>query len=406
MVEQIELIANQRNLSKISLSDIDDFRSDINQVYSEQIEAMCKSIFRRKDDLIRVSSDIQRIREEEALLMQNIQEHNDKIASYLKAAQIRQKELSKKKNELEMEKQKLVVYKELKWLQEAVGRVDALLKESDFNGVVELIQVMNDKCNMLYLNNLSDSVWNKCQEKVKQEFENILGIDGDDRFTLENLKNTATAFKFFNLIDEFKDYFWEFILKKFIKAITSSNLTLEINNHTFILKENQTPIDQTSFINLSTNLIKEISGSFDESEIEITQNEYQNYVNRVMKLCFSISSNNSTDFEEKTRELIRITNTSFDFENLLQGNKISNVLGKCREMLVNGSAFGDIISEMRKMMKGLDTKGMIHKISILALVIWKDDPTKLSYAISTLATINTIEAFECAVMFEEAIQNQ
>ena len=85
---------------------------------------------------------------------------------------------------------------------------------------------------------------------------------------------------------------------------------------------------------------------------------------------------------------------------------MANVLEKSREMLIKGSTLGDVIAEMKRMMKGFDTKGMIKKISILAVVIWKDDPDKLSCAISTLATINTIEAFECAVMFEQAIRNK
>lgn len=406
MVEQIKLIAQQRNLSEISISDIDGFTDDLSQVYSGQIETIRESIYQKKDNLIQLSFELQKIREREAALKQSMQEYKKDISNVLNNAQITQKELNKKKNELKTEKQKLLVYKELLWLQEASEKLEGMLKKSAICDAMDLMHVMDEKCRVLYMGNFYNTMVSKCKLKIKEEFRRIIDIYDGKSFSLKNLKNISNVLRYFQLVDDFKSFFWNFLLKDYFQTIIDSNLIVEANADTFLLKDNHTQLNQKSFIELSTNMIKEISKLFNESDIEITQSEYQNYVDTIIKLCLSIKSEDTAGFEEKTKELIQVTNTTLDFVNLLQGNRVANVLEKSREMLIKGSTLGDVIAEMKRMMKGFDTKGMIKKISILAVVIWKDDPDKLSCAISTLATINTIEAFECAVMFEQAIRNK
>ena len=406
MVEQIKLIAQQRNLSEISISDIDGFTDDLSQVYSGQIETIRESIYQKKDNLIQLSFELQKIREREAALKQSMQEYKKDISNVLNNAQITQKELNKKKNELKTEKQKLLVYKELLWLQEASEKLEGMLKKSAICDAMDLMHVMDEKCRVLYMGNFYNTMVSKCKLKIKEEFRRIIDIYDGKSFSLKNLKNISNVLRYFQLVDDFKSFFWNFLLKDYFQTIIDSNLIVEANADTFLLKDNHTQVNQKSFIELSTNMIKEISKLFNESDIEITQSEYQNYVDTIIKLCLSIKSEDTAGFEEKTKELIQVTNTTLDFVNLLQGNRVANVLEKSREMLIKGSTLGDVIAEMKRMMKGFDTKGMIKKISILAVVIWKDDPDKLSCAISTLATINTIEAFECAVMFEQAIRNK
>ena len=88
---------------------------------------------------------------------------------------------------------------------------------------------------------------------------------------------------------------------------------------------------------------------------------------------------------------------------LAKQSKLPQTLEKCRTMMKEGKLFGEAVDFMMSIFEGTPSDGILTKLSILALVEWKNDSEKLKTAFPIFIAIGTNEAIQCMMMFQERL---
>ncbi|KAH0792472.1 hypothetical protein GPJ56_003649 [Histomonas meleagridis] len=403
MCEQIKLLT--KNKEKLTKNDILELQEKNSEICLKQVGAIEEAIFSQKESLVKIANETEKLYTNETSLKKEVSEFKNSLSDIHTKAQDIQSQINEKQAKLESEKQKLIVYRELSKFISLHKQINDYIKQNDFNSILPLLPQFKQKSDLLTLSSTYTDIVTNCTNQIRSEYNSFLSIN-ENGFSFTNLGPNINILKTFDLISDFTKYFWDYLVNTYLSSVIKSNATINITDTSFICMLNSTEHTPSSFIDLSLLVLSHVTKYFESHQIIITQNEFQFFVDSILKLSLKLPGGNPQQLQTSMDKLLKSTNTEqIELTNMIKEYQTSIVLDKCRKMLIEGAVFGDIIGEMRKMMKGIDANGMLMKIAVMAVVIWQNEPTKLSSAISTLAAINTVEALECAVMFDETVRN-
>ena len=125
-----------------------------------------------------------------------------------------------------------------------------------------------------------------------------------------------------------------------------------------------------------------------------------------MDIGSTLHGGKNEELKQAANELCKLTNVQdLNIGDVIKNARLPTVLDHCRSLLIEGKPFGFVISEMKQIMAGANTDGVLKLLATMAIVIWKKDRSKLEPAITPLLAVGTKEALECIMMFNEIINS-
>jgi hypothetical protein len=257
----------------------------------------------------------------------------------------------------------------------------------------------------------------KSFEKIKQDSMQKMRLLFDDIVTLKersiSFPQKQKFVAFHDILqylgeDTLEKHIFNFILSSFLPTIKSKNCEVKESplspTPTITLVPRTDPHTPASIINETTNLLKLLLNFMSEGGFTISQELIEKYAMSSLEIGMALCGGRereTTAAAQKLCQLAKIENV--DIAALAQESRVPKLLDECRKMFKEGKVFGDAVARMGEVFEGTPATGILTKITILALIEWKNEPEKLKMAFTVLIAVNTNEALKCILMIQRRL---
>lgn len=404
MSEQI-LIASGRK-ENLNQNDLESIQHSVENSYRISVNSTKNTIISSKQEL---QDSINRVTE---LYHRGMQLKNDLLFYQNKMTLIidKNREIHE---QAEYQKKQILIARQKLFIFNTLNEISKLNKEIQENyqkrnispNFVEIFKTFKNQTSILKLDKLYNDTFNQCQSYFKKDINKYFSPN-EKEFSLENLSKKSEILTFFELIPTFLESFWNFINSTFLHSLSSSKNKLNITKDKVSIEIEKTneKNNSTDFIKSSTILLEAIIDKFNSLNIKINDEDIANYANNSIEIGLGLQGGQFQFLNDETAKLCKLANIpNVNLTDVMKQARLPMALDRCRQLLKEGKPFGVVITEMRQIMEGTNTDGVLKQITAMATYFWKDDKAKLQLAINPLISIGTPEALECVMMFDNAI---
>ncbi|KAK8895533.1 hypothetical protein M9Y10_024000 [Tritrichomonas musculus] len=404
MSEQI-LIASERK-ENLNQNDLESIQHSVEKSYRISVNSTKNTIISSKQEL---QDSINRVTE---LYYRGMQLKNDLLFYQNKMTLIidKNREIHE---QAEYQKKQILIARQKLFIFNTLNEISKLNKEIQENyqkrnvspSFVETFKTFKNRTSILKLDKLYSDTFNQCQSYFKKDI-NTYFSPNEKEFSLENLSKKSEILTFFELIPTLLESFWNFINSTFLHSLSSSKNKLNITKDKVSIEIEKTneKNNSTDFIKSSTILLEAIIDKFNSLNIKINDEDIANYANNSIEIGLGLQGGQFQFLNDETAKLCKLANIpKVNLTDVMKQARLPMALDRCRQLLKEGKPFGVVITEMRQIMEGTNTDGVLKQITAMATYFWKDDKAKLQLAINPLISIGTPEALECVMMFDNAI---
>ena len=404
MSEQIRIHAKGKE--KLNKNDLRSMTESINQTYKQSVESAKQIISAEMNNLNDAMKEVSSLYKEKNEIIKSLNEYNEKMDKIINENRHFGEKIDKKNKELKIAQQKLFIFKRIQELKDIKTELENNYKKMALSKqLITTFKDFKDKCSSVNLINIYDDTY-KLYFSYYKENLNIFIESNDNKFSFNKFEEKLITLDYFNLRNSFVQFFWNYINQTFVKNISKSQCKINYeNNVVSIIKqgENNTILE---FFNLITDLLKFIIKVFETHHISIDNEILSTYTNNAMDIGSTLHGGKNEELKQAANELCKLTNVQdLNIGDVIKNARLPTVLDHCRSLLIEGKPFGFVISEMKQIMAGANTDGVLKLLATMAIVIWKKDRSKLEPAITPLLAVGTKEALECIMMFNEIINS-
>lgn len=404
MSEQI-LIASGRK-EDLNQNDLESIQHSVENSYRISVNSTKNTIISSKQEL---QDSINRVTE---LYHRGMQLKNDLLFYQNKMTLIIDKnreiheQAEYQKKQISIARQKLFIFNTLNEISKLNKEIQENYQKRNISpNFVETFKTFKNRTSILKLDKLYNDTFNQCQSYFKKDINKYFSPN-EKEFSLENLSKKSEILTFFELIPTLLESFWNFINSTFLHSLSSSKNKLNITKDKVSIEIEKTneKNNSTDFIKSSTILLEAIINKFNSLNIKINDEDIANYANNAIEIGLGLQGGQFQFLNDETAKLCKLANIpNVNLTDVMKQARLPMALDRCRNLLKEGKPFGVVITEMRQIMEGTNTDGVLKQITAMATYFWKDDKAKLQLAINPLISIGTPEALECVMMFDNAI---
>ncbi|OHT06371.1 hypothetical protein TRFO_05561 [Tritrichomonas foetus] len=379
-------------------------QKSITKTYESSVEPARNSILSQKSNLEKAISTITELHNRQLVLKNDLINHKTQMDAIIDKNRSFHDDFKKKEAELETARQRLFIFQTLAEINSLKNEIKQNYQRK-ISSIVENMKKLYEKTQKLTLNNLYNEIFTQCQSFYKNNM-NIFINSNESSFSFNGFTEKLITLQYFELLDEFKEYFWNYINKIFVVKISQSKCTISFHNDAITINsEPNGTITSPEFINTSTKLLKIIIQKFKELKFELNDKDLEDYAHNSMEIGLTLFGGKPDALNQATSELCKLAKIeNVNIVDIMKDARLPLVLDRCRSLLVENRPFAEVVKEMRKIMEGTSTEGILKKIAAMATVIWREDKTKIELAIPSLVSIGTKEALECIMMFDEVLK--
>lgn len=403
MSQQIRLASEKKE--NLTQNDLQNIRRSIDSTYEASVNSTKETIISQKKEIQDSINKVCELYKRGTQLKNDLQFYQTKMSSIIEKNRQIHEQTEYQKNQILIAQQKLLIFNTL-------NEVSRLNKEIQTNyqkinippNFVETFKAFKIKTSLLKLDDLYNDTFQKCQSYFKKDIQKYFSPD-ETSFSFKGVSEKWKILNFFELMPSFLISFWNFINTTFLQNLSKYNSPLIVSENKVSFKiENNEKNNPANFIKTSTLLLKSIIEKFNSLKIEISDEDLSKYANKSIEIGLSLQGGQERFLNEETANLCKLANIPIvNLADVMKEARLPIALDRCRVLLKEGKPFGVVITEMRQIMEGTNTDGVLKQITAMATHFWKDDKAKLQLAINPLISIGTIEALECVMMFDNAI---
>lgn len=403
MSQQIRLAADKKK--ELNLKDIENIHQKIDNTYEAPVSSTKDAINSKKKELQSSIDKVCELHQRGMQLKSDLDFYKNKMTSIIEKNRQIHEQAEYQKKQIAIAKQKLLIFNTLNEISKLQKEIQNNYQKSNISpSFVDTFEAFKAKTSLLKLGNLYEDIFNQCQSYFKKDINKYFSPD-ETSFSFKIITEKSKILRFFELIPIFIDSFWKYINSTFLPYLSKSNCSLTISEEKISFKiEGSEKNNPVYFIKSSSTLLKAIKEKFSELKIDISDEELAKYANKAIEIGLSLQGGPVQYLNDETAQLCQLANIPpVNLAKVMKEARLPVALDRCRDLLKEGKPFGTVISEMRQIMEGTNTDGVLKQITVMATHFWKDDKQKLQIAINPLISIGTAEALECIMMLDSAI---
>lgn len=332
----------------------------------------------------------------------NLKENGSKTANL----SAEEKRLS---NELEIQKKKSIVIQKIQEFVDFHSKLEDSFARKDYKSILDNMRQLEHIAPTIKQEKALENVKNDSAQKLRLLFNDIL-ISKERSLTFpsdEKFKIVYRTLLHFSLERDFVFYIVNFLSNNLLSVLNNQNCNVVIKtlgNKSITLIEREEPHTPTTSLTESYKLIDEFSKTLTSVGFLLQKKELRQLGNQAIELGIAHTGGLLIDTEKAVKQLCKLCYIdNINMNELAKQSKLPQTLEKCRTMMKEGKLFGEAVDFMMSIFEGTPSDGILTKLSILALVEWKNDSEKLKTAFPIFIAIGTNEAIQCMMMFQERL---
>lgn len=410
MTQQIIRAAdNKDNLSK---DDIENIQSKIHDIYDKHVNSTRQIILSQKDTLQASINSISEEYQQAIQIKGDLLNYQKELSSLIASTGHIREEMETKKQQISKYKRKIHILEELKSVSKLNKQIEEQsntlnttpdMLESEIEPLIGNFNSLKEKARVFNMTVFYDTKFQQCQHRFKSCFDNFI-LKEELSISFANITSKKIEFlRYFELIDAFYEFLGKVIHDTFLIPLSQSACDIILCDRKISLEKKGKIPNSAEFIKSSTVLLKSLKQIL--NNFTIPQAFLTNYANAAIQMSLKLKIVHTDFWNSEASNLCEATQIEkVDIITLMKSVRLPQIFQKCRELLLKDEPFAKVMSEIKHEMGSIENTGVLLDITVMATVIWKEKKMYLQAAIQSLQTIKTLEALECIIMLDKALQ--
>ena len=351
-------------------------------------------------------------------LLQQKFELQNQLEEKKNSLQVSQKEIEnlvqeKKETDisLEKEKRKMYILNQIKEYYQLIDHLQLSFTKRDYDNIYSVLRELEKRSPIIKQEKTFSMIKEESKQKIQLLFQDIVVFKDMSITFAQPFKFIVfqKILSFLNSKESYQNYFFDSLINISLSTINRKNCYVNESsigtNPTLKLVVKDEPHTPATSLQESCNLLTLVQKHFLDTDFSFSQNNLNRYADKSFELCMIHTGGRTKETEQAAKKLCELTHTDdVDLAQYAAKSKVPVTLDACRTIFREGKLFGDAVKKMNDIYQGAPVEGILTKITILALVEWKDDIDKLKSAFSLFIAIGTKEALQCMMMFQKRIR--
>ena len=367
----------------------------------EQKQKEMDSATKKTLNLLQQKIELQNQLEEKKNSLQNSEKIIEDLVEQKKSTDI----------DLEKEKKKFFILNLIKEFYQLNDQLQLAFTKRDYDNIYTLLKEIEKRSPIIKQEKTFSLIKEESKQKIQLLFKDII-LFKDMSITFSQPLKFIVFNKILAFLDSketYQNYFFDSLINISLTNLNKKNCTVNESSIgtnpsiNFIIKDE--PHTPATSLQESCKLLILIQKHIKDSNFSLSDENLKKYANKSFELCMIHTGGRTRETEQAAKQLCELTKTEkVDLSQYAAKSKVPLTLDACRTIFKEGNLFGEAVKKMNEIYQGAPAEGILTKITILALVEWKNDPDKLKSAFSVFIAIGTKEALQCMMMFQNRIK--
>ena len=307
------------------------------------------------------------------------------------------------------EKKRLFVLSKIKEYFEKVSFLQQSFTKRDYQNILDSLKEIEAMSKNLKQEESFENIKTDSLQKMRLLFDDIVSLK-EQSVTFPDKQKFNIFHEILNFLHDetFENHIFSFIINNFLPKMSTKNCYVKDSSLSatpcISLAFRSDPHTPATFINESSNLLTLLLKNIEEGGFVVKQELIEKYAMAALEIGMALCGGREKETAEAAKNLCRLAKIEdIDIAKLAQESRVPKLLDDCRTMFKEGKVFGDAVSKMKDVFEGTPETGILTKITILALIEWKNDPERLRMMFTVLVAVNTDEALKCILMVQRRL---